>query len=187
LSFENVLEHLSKLEPFSLSGTAFRAVNLRYVDSPLSAIGSIRTGGRYNPKGMFEALYLAENATTTLLEVEFSASSDGKFVAKPKEPFVVFSIHFQLGQVVDLSLSSSLETLGISQADLIQPWRLKQLRGEPILTQSIGMKILELGHEGFKYPSATDGKVNLAVFPKNLKPGSFLEIEIDGRILARVP
>jgi RES domain-containing protein len=187
LSFESVLEHLSKLETFPLLGTAFRAVNLRYVDSPLSAVGSIRTGGRYNAKGVFEALYLAENATTTLLEVEFSASSDGKFVAKPKEPFVVFSIHFELNQVIDLSTSSSLETLGLTRADLTQSWRLKQLRGEPILTQSMGMKILELGHEGFKYPSATDASINLAVFPKNLKPGSFLEIELDGRSLARVP
>lgn len=187
MSFETTLDHLAALEPFPLSGTAFRAVNLRYVDTPLSAIGSIRTGGRYNPKGGFEALYLAENATTTLLEVEFSASSNGKFVAQPKEPFVVFSIHFQLQQLLDLSLPSSLETLGLLQTDLTQPWRLKQLRGEPILTQHIGSKVLELGHEGFKYPSATDGKINLAVFPDNLKPESFLEIELDGRKLARLP
>jgi RES domain-containing protein len=187
LSFENALEKLSRLEPFPLSGTAFRAVNLRYVDSPLSAIGSIRTGGRYNAKGVFEALYLAENPTTTLLEVEFSASSNGKFIAKPKEPYVVFSIHFELKQLIDLAASASLETLGSTRTDLTQSWRLKQLRGEPILTQSIGMKVLELGHEGFKYPSATDNSTNLAVFPKNLKPGSFLEIEMDGRVLARVP
>jgi RES domain-containing protein len=187
LSFESVLGKLTKLESFPLSGTAFRAVNLRYVDSPLSAVGSIRTGGRYNAKGMFEALYLAENATTTLLEVEFSASSRGKFVAKPKEPYVVFSIHFELKQIIDLSTTSSLEALGLTQADLTQSWRLKQLKGEPILTQSIGANVLELGHEGFKYPSATDGSTNLAVFPKNLKPGGFLEIEMDGRILARIP
>jgi hypothetical protein len=100
---------------------------------------------------------------------------------------VVFSIRLQLRQLLDLSLSSSLETLGLSQADLTQPWRLKQLRGEPILTQSIDMKVVELGYESFKYLSATDGSTNLAVFPKNLQPGSFLEIEMDGRILAHVP
>ena len=81
------LARLASLEPFALMGTAFRAVNLRYVETPLSAVGSILTGGRYNPKGAFEVLYLAENATTTLLEVQFAASSGGRFQAEPKDPY----------------------------------------------------------------------------------------------------
>lgn len=50
------LTGLPSLQPNALTGTAFRAVNLRYVGTPLSAIGSLLTGGRYNPKGAFEAL-----------------------------------------------------------------------------------------------------------------------------------
>ncbi len=181
------LEQLARLEPFAHSGTAFRTVNLRYLDTPLSGLGSIRAGGRYNPKGAFEVLYLAENATTTLLEVEFAASSGGRFRAEPKDPYVVFSVHFQLRQLVDLHDPVSLASLGLEPGDLQQPWRLKQLRGERVLTHEIGAKLLALGHEGFMYPSATDGRVNLAVLPQNLKSGSHLEITWDGRTLANVP
>ncbi len=161
-------------------------MNLRYVETPLSAIGSILAGGRYNPKGAFEVLYLAENATTTLLEVQFAASSGGRFQAEPKDPYVIFSIAFRLQQLVDLQGSQNLTDLALSPEDLQKPWRLKQARGEPVLTQEIGQMLFEFGLEGFKYPSATDGSANLAVFPDNLKPGSYLEISWDERTLARV-
>ena len=132
------LARLASLEPFALTGIAFRAVNLRYVETPLSAVGSILTGGRYNPKGAFEVLYLAENATTTLLEVQFAASSGGRFQAEPKDPYVVFSIAFELQQLVDLHNLENLADLGLSPEDLQQPWRLKQARGEPAFMQEIG-------------------------------------------------
>ncbi len=162
-------------------------MNLRYVETPLSAVGSILTGGRYNPKGAFEVLYLAENATTTLLEVQFAASSGGRFQAQPKDPYVIFSVAFELQRLVDLHDAENLADLGLSPEDLQRPWRLKQARGERVFTQEIGQALLTLGHEGFKYPSATDGTANLAVFPANLKPGSYLKISWEGRTLARVP
>ena len=181
------LARLASLAPFAQTGTAFRAVNLRYVETPLSAVGSILTGGRYNFKGAFEVLYLAENATTTLLEVQFAASSGGRFRAEPKDPYVIFSITFELQQLVDLHNPENLAKLGLTSGDLQQPWRLKQARRERVLTQEVGAALLELRYEGFKYPSATNGTANLAVFPKNLKAGSSLEITWDGRTLARVP
>ena len=178
------LEGLAGLNTSAYQGTAFRAVNLRYLNTPLSAIGSVKTGGRYNPKGAFEVLYLAENATATLLEVEFAASSGGRFEVQPKEPYIVFSVQFELHQVVDLYKPENLVGLELTASDLQQPWRLKQARGESVLTHRIGTRLLELGHKGFKYPSATDGTVNLAV---NLKPESYLEISWEGRTLARTP
>lgn len=181
------LTGLPSLQPHALAGTAFRAVNLRHVETPLSAVGSVLTGGRYNAKGTFEALYLAENPTTTLLEVQFAASSGGRFVAQPHDPYVVFSVAFRLQRLVDLHDPRNLAQLGLSPTDLQRPWRLKQARGEPVLTQKIGRALFDLGHEGLNYPSATDGTANLAVFPDNLRPGSALEITWEGRTLARLP
>lgn len=181
------LERLASLEPVALIGTAFRAVNLRYLETPLSAMGSGLTGGRYNPKGKFETLYLAENPTTTLLEVQFAASSGGRFLAQPKDPYVVFSVALALQRVVNLHDARTLDYLGLSTNDLQQSWRLKQARGEPVLTQEIGRVLFELGCEGLSYPSATDGTANLAIFPANLKSGSTLEISWEGRVLARLP
>ena len=178
---------LASLQPYALTGTAFRAVNLRHVETPLSAVGSVLTGGRYNAKGAFEALYLAENPTTTLLEVQFAASSGGRFVAQPHDPYVVFSVAFRLQRLVDLHDPRSLARLGLSPVNLQRPWRLKQARGERVFTQEIGQALFDLGHESLNYPSATDGTANLAVFPDNLSPGSSLEITWEGRTLGRLP
>ena len=48
--FERVLRASAST---AFSGTAFRAVQDKYRQTPLSAVGSIRVGGRYNPKGWF--------------------------------------------------------------------------------------------------------------------------------------
>ncbi len=48
-------------------GTFFRSIDLHYMGSPLSAIGSILDGGRYNHIGDFEVLYLANTQHTTSL------------------------------------------------------------------------------------------------------------------------
>lgn len=187
MSFEATLEALAQLPIQPLSGTAFRAVNLRHVGSPLSAVGSVRVGGRFNRKGKFEALYLSENADTTLREVEFDASVGGAFKAVPKEPYVIFSIGFGLGRVLDLSLPAAWATLEVTREQMTAPWRKKQLFGEPILTQTIGTRALEMGIEGLKFVSATDGQVNLAVFPANLQRGSWLEIALEGEVVHRLP
>ncbi|MBF6594495.1 MAG: RES family NAD+ phosphorylase [Thermaceae bacterium] len=187
MSFEAILGALDKLPVTPLSGTAFRAVNLRHINSPLSAVGSVRVGGRFNRRGLFEALYLSENPETTLREVEFGASVDGIFKAVPKEPYVIFSIGFSLSRIVDLSLPEAWRILGVTREQLTAPWRKKQLFGEPILTQAIWAKALELGLEALKFVSATDGQVNLAVFPANLRGGNWLEIGLEGRGVHRLP
>lgn len=66
---ERFSQRLQQLPSRALEGIAFRATQSRFLETPLSAVGSILTGGRYNPKGLFEVLYLAENPDTTLHEV----------------------------------------------------------------------------------------------------------------------
>lgn len=51
------------------SGVAYRLIHAKYASSALSAIGSLKFGGRYNPPQAFEALYLASNPLTALQEV----------------------------------------------------------------------------------------------------------------------
>ena len=182
----NRAEERSEYNAFAEHGTAFRAVNLRYLDTPLSAVGSIKVGGRYNPKGAFEVLYLAENATTALKEVEFAASSGGRFAAAPKDPYVVFSVAFKVSKLADLSDPVTQSRLELISEDLVKPWRLLQARGELAPTQQLGAALREYGLEGFKYPSATDAAINLAIFPDRLKVDSFLEISWDGQMLARI-
>ena len=50
---------VARLPTRPLDGGAFRLIHARYATTALSAIGSLRLGGRYNGLGAFEALYLA--------------------------------------------------------------------------------------------------------------------------------
>jgi RES domain-containing protein len=48
----------------------YRNVDYTYISTLLSAIGSFTTGGRYNVKNGFEAMYLAQDPMVALFEVE---------------------------------------------------------------------------------------------------------------------
>src|ERR671931_265359 len=47
---------VQRLPTQPLEGVAFRLILARYAATALSSIGSLRTGGRYNVRGRFEAL-----------------------------------------------------------------------------------------------------------------------------------
>ncbi len=60
---------VANLPTRQLQGMVFRLIHARYAATALSAVGSLRHGGRYNRPGAFEALYLAESPITALCEV----------------------------------------------------------------------------------------------------------------------
>jgi RES domain-containing protein len=158
-----------------LEGIAFRAVQEKYRESPLSAVGSIRVGGRYNPKGMFEALYLAETAQSALSEVAFGITSGGKFINTPHSPYIVLSITFFLQKV--LRLEEQLTRLGLIPEQLAMPWRPIQQSGGLALTQALGIAARETGLEGLVVPSRFSQNIhNLVVFVDNLEPTSSIEV-----------
>lgn len=184
---QTLAEGLSKLETKPLEGTAFRATQSRFLETPLSAIGSILTGGRYNPKGLFEVLYLAENADTTLKEVGFGSSTQGQFQAEPIAPYLVLSAKFKLQRVVDISVPASWEVLHLTRADLTASWRDVQAEGKIALTQQLGIAAHSLGLEALLVLAVTDGQTNLAVFPDTLHSGSFIEVyDPNGQLRARL-
>jgi RES domain-containing protein len=166
---------LAKAGAISLEATAFRAIQTRFQDNPLGAIGSLR-GRRFNPKGR-QALYLCEDAIACLREVEFGLSSGGAFVAKPLDAYTIFAVNFSLHKVLDLTDPQILKLLNTTREELIAPWRPIQIRGKVAPTQSLGLFARALGYEALKAPSAVlEDKVNLVVFPINLKAGSYLEL-----------
>lgn len=166
---------LSNTQSDPLEGIAFRAVQEKYRESPLSAVGSIRVGGRYNPKGMFEALYLAETAQSALSEVAFGITSGGKFINAPHSPYVVLSITFFLKKV--LRLEEQLARLGLFPEQLAMPWRPIQQSGGLALTQALGIVARATGLEGLVVPSRFSQSIhNLVVFVDNLEPTSSIEV-----------
>jgi RES domain-containing protein len=67
-------DRFSKIPELKLQGPFFRGIPLRYVATPLSALGSKISGGRYNAIGAFEVFYLAPTPAVALSEVTAVAS-----------------------------------------------------------------------------------------------------------------
>lgn len=173
-TFERVFhDALTTAQPFQ--ATTYRAVQDKYRQTPLSAVGSIRVGGRYNPKGVFEALYLAESPEIALGEVGFSRSSGGKFETQPLAPYLLLSVQVKLQQVIHLE--DWLAELDVTFEDLLAPWRHLQNEGKLPLTQALGTAALNVGLEGLIVPSRLRGGAdNLVVFPSNLQTESSIEV-----------
>jgi len=76
----------------------FRAIALQYIETPLSAMGSLRRGGRYNAKDDFEVLYLADRPDNSLREVGMLLDDKNRPIAVPAPPKIVFTIETRLQQ-----------------------------------------------------------------------------------------
>lgn len=106
------------VQPFS--GFVYRIIAERHRDSPLSAIGSVRSGGRYNAPNTFPVLYCADSQMTALLEVEaLFATADGQLKGVPRDPDLVLSLRCELARVLDLTDESFLRELGMTRDELV--------------------------------------------------------------------
>jgi RES domain-containing protein len=179
LNFKAVSLKLPEIEPVPIKATYFRFIGLQYLQHPLSAIGSIIFGGRYNHKNSFETLYLAPNPEAAIKE-----STRGFSIKFP--PKVLMSIDVTLGKVIDLGDQSVLDELKIRADDLVVAWRKCQnIDDEEVLTQKLGQAIFRSGHfEAIRYPSAVIKKhYNLAVFPDRLLKDSKIRIYDPDKII----
>lgn len=176
----NRLEAVFKsLATTPLRGTFFRSIDARYLlASPLSALGSLLFGGRYNHVGWFEALYLADTPHTALFEVEhIYKDSDGKVAGRRMAPRALLSIDADLQHVIDLRQPEVQAALEIAESDLLAPWKLAQARGEYPLTHLLGAAARAAGIEGIIAPSARSSEgFALVVFPDRLRSGSVVTL-----------
>jgi RES domain-containing protein len=175
VTFESVFKRKTPGVPHR--GSYFRLIPLEFVDLPLSAIGSIKGGGRYNAQGDFEALYLADRPDNTLREVRMLRDDAGFPVAVPDAPKIIFTVDVRLQRVVDLSDDAVCAVLGVSFDELITPWRLIVALGRVPTTHVLGAAAREAGIEALIVPSAQHpGSKNLVVIPDRLLFGSSVMI-----------
>ena len=169
---------LETFERRPLTGTAFRMVRLEYVGSPLSAIGAFKRGGRYNPRGVFEAMYLADTPFTALREVRAVVETASGLVGVRTGPSLLLSIDYVLQSVLDLTEPASHKMLETSLEELLAPWLPATLAGGIAPTQQLGLTARDLETvEALLVPSAQDPRAsNLAVFPDRMRTGSSLRV-----------
>lgn len=158
----------------ALRGFFFRGIPLKYVATPLSALGSRVGGGRYNAAGSFDVYYLAPNPDVALHETR---SIDASGAPKRIAPLALFSVDVELQHVVDLTRDETLRILGMASADLTREWRALVLAGETPTTHTIGAAARAAGVEALVYPSArVPGAANLAIIVDRLRRGSTVRV-----------
>lgn len=181
-----VLEQ-AKLSPFF--GFTFRIVADRWRSSPLSAIGSLQRGGRYNFPGEFAVVYTADSQLTALREVEaLFLDNAGQLHGVPRNPDLILTLECSLLSVLELTDSDLLEQLGTSHAELVaeSPSRfIENARGRMIPTQQLGSACFQSGHiSGIKVPSAANPTgFCIDVFPECMFEGEYVRVRDDAALL----
>ena len=180
---------LAQLPKQSAEGTAYRIIPARFYLTALSAVGSVKRGGRYNPRGQLEALYLSENPVVALQEVEVVQQTSHELVGLNFGPKTLLSVQYTLSRVLDLTDLEIQRMLGTTTAELIKPWALIQSVSGIAPTQQLGLASQQAGFEALRAPSAKNpGAANLVIFPTTLAPTSTLRVFDDsGFIDASLP
>jgi len=174
-----------------------RALHPKYRANPLATAQTTTTTTRYNPGTFadpgFEILYLAEDNTVALFEVQAllgSAYPGGAFAPSPAGgAWMTLQVHVNLQAVVDLTRPSALRLIQTSVQELTGDWRGYALRnphrqrggthGSDVPTQMLGRSLERVSDlEGFiAYSARIATHRNLMIFPRKLLPGSQLRCQ----------
>lgn len=180
---------VAALPTVPFTGTFYRLIHAKYAETALSSIGSRRYGGRYNPPGVFEVLYLADSPITGLQEVNSLFRVQSGLIPVRGAPRIVLSVDCRLHYVVDLRSTEVRERLRTNLQELTGAWAANP-PDDPAPTQRLGRALHGDGNaEAILAPSARDPRsTNLAVFPDRLHATSLLRIfDEEGVIDARLP
>lgn len=167
---ETLRERIAARKPIRIEGSFFRLVRPEYREEILSAAGSFRHGGRYNPKRGFGVLYLSESEQIGRAEA-LRAVGDP---ASLREPLICGEIRVVLERVLDLTDEEILEGLGIRREELLRDTgdRERDYR----LPRRIARQARAAGLEALKVPSVTSRGANLVIFKENLSAEAQLEL-----------
>jgi RES domain-containing protein len=188
-TLEKLIAVLEKAPLVPYAAFTFRVIPDRWRISPLSAIGSLDRGGRYNPPGAFSVLYTADSQLTALREVDaLFIDRQGKLRGAPRNPDLVLTLKCTLLRVLDLTSPDMHADLDTSREELIAltPSRfLANARGQLTPTQRLGLACFRTGHiSALKVPSAAhpDGFC-FAIFPESLIVGEHIAVHDENGIL----
>ena len=140
---------------------------------------AVTSGGRFNAPGGSRTSYVAADPVTAQVEAE-----------RITAPYVHVPIAGELQHVLDLTDTTTVERLQLSDAELRAEWRAINAKGRVAPTQRLGRVAYATGRiEAIAYPSLRNpGGICLAVFPERLRAGSFLEVaDPAGVIRERIP
>ena len=107
---EELIPVVEQAKLSSFSGFTFRVIADRWRASPLSAIGVLHRGGRYNPPGEFSVLYTADSQLTALRELEaLFLDAGGELRGAPRNPDLLLTLECSIHSVLDLTEPALLQ------------------------------------------------------------------------------
>lgn len=160
-SLEQLITILERAPLTAFSGFSYRVIADRWRDSPLSAIGALERGGRYNAPRTFPVLYSADSQITALQETEaLFITSDGRLRGVPRDPDLILTLECTLLRVLDLTVPDIYADLGTSAEELVSsiPSRfILNARNKETPTQQLGSGCSRSGRvSALKVPSVAN-------------------------------
>jgi RES domain-containing protein len=158
---EDVVQHVNDAGTTAWSGLAYRFTNARR--DPLSGEGSYEFGGRWNPRGVFAAIYLALPQATAMLEFQRRAEAAAMDpLDMLRAGYILHTIEVHDLPVLDLRDEQALAAVGLGQEDITaEDWT---------ACQSVGHAAWFLEYGGVLAPSAAGHGFVLTVFESRLEP-----------------
>jgi RES domain-containing protein len=170
-------EQVSNAKP--LSGEFYRVAGPRHTTAMdiISGMGAFIGGGRWNPPGVMNVVYLSVESETAMRE----ANEHFRYHNLPiwtGMPRIVVAIRAALEAVLDLTSIAAAGLLPESMQSLLaEDWRAIMGRGDVATTQAMGRAAHQAGVQALLVPSKPDPNgINLLVFPERLTQKSRLEV-----------
>jgi RES domain-containing protein len=159
---EDVVERVNDLGSQPWSGTTFRYTS--HGREPLSGAGARLTGGRWNPKGVFPTIYLAQPRAACIGEFGRMAAANGMDpLAMLARPFDLHTVEVNGLTILDLREEKALRHVGLAPEDISDDdWT---------ACQTVGHAAYFLEMSGIVAPSATGVGLVIAAFETRLRPG----------------
>lgn len=175
--FCQVLEKRSSawLGPWEGDCWRYQAIGFPSSKEILSGDGAYMNGGRWNAPDSFRTIYGSTDDVTAVRESRAVAKYYG---VVSREPRLLVCLHAKLKRLLDLTDAKVRRSLGVTLKEIeAENWRKLQDSGKESFSQSLGRAARKCGAEGILVPSFASKKgVNVAIFPRDLDPGSFLGI-----------
>jgi RES domain-containing protein len=172
---ERLARALARCDPLAdeWAGFVYRSSSPEYAgrDDLITGAGAKETGGRWNPKGSFHAVYASLDFGTAAAEV-MAHNRRFRIPEHMAMPRLFAALEVQLTRVLDLRRGPVRSALKVSADRLTaEEWWKLQKRGKEAVTQAVGRLAWHAKWQALLVPSAArPGGANLIVFPANLEP-----------------
>ena len=176
---DELAEGIERCQPVAFTEKFIRVAGMDYANAKdlLTGDGSLKHGGRYNPRGGFRAIYGSLDLDTATAELLAHHRHQGRPDPEAEVfPFVAVSLEADVQRLLDLTDTAVRRALKVPLKDLIGDWQDTQELGQEALTQAIGRVARAADYQGLLAPSAArPGGRNIVLF-RDKVPRSRLRI-----------